>query len=429
MQGERKAGSRRASAPPGLRRSQLAVLLGLFLAASVCALAEEEPAPYVPQPNPTDDYLDAIDRIESDYGPYSTELSDLYLGLGQALLDKGEYERAKDAFNRGVMVVRVNAGPNSPEQTNHLYLIASVEAALGNGNAADEVMHNIYFINAEHYGENSAEMLPVLERMYQWYALVRPPNSDDNDYADYERNIGMAEQMVRISEAAFGPDSPTAADAYRRLGEAQFQSVRYLIAQGMALTMDAYVAVTSRTLDSASVVKISIGKHYDAGRRVFKEYLAAIDADASLTPMDVARAYADVGDWYLAVGKSRTAREHYRQAWQVLSDSDGYAELAENYMADPKPVYFFNPPPDFLEDTEAPLPGMDLDISMTVTSYGDVRSAEVLNAPEDVPEDVLGDILRLVRQTPFRPAVKAGETVTTKDFIWRFSILPPENAS
>jgi hypothetical protein len=193
--------------------------------------------------------------------------------------------------------------------------------------------------------------------------------------------------------------------------------------------MDAYVAVSSRTLDSASVVKVSIGKHYDAGRRAFRNYLAAMAADPERTPPELAQAYADIGDWFLAVGKSRNAREHYQQAYEVLVTSEEHAELAENYMAQPRPVYFFNPPPDFLGDTEAPLPHMNLDISMTVTSYGDARYVEVLNAPEDVPEEVLGDIMRLVRETPFRPAVKDGKAVTTKDFIWQFSIIPQESAS
>ena len=404
------------------------LLAGFFFIAG--ASAQEQAAPgYVPPHNPANDYLDAIERIEEDHGPYATELSDLYLGLGQTLLDRGDYEEARDAFNRGVMVVRVNSGPNSAQQTNHLYLIANIEALLGNLETADDVLHNIYFINAEQHGEDSPQMLPVLERMYAWYQTTRPPGSDGLEYADYERNVELADRMMSISEAVNGPETPAGAEAYRRYGEAQFQTVRHLLDQDQALAMDAYVVVSSRSLDSSGVVKVSIDKHYDAGRRAFRSYLAAIAKDPSRTPPEVAQAFADIGDWYLAVGKSRNARDSYRQAYEALAASEEYAELAEQYMAQPRPVYFFNPPPDFLGDTEGPLPEMNLDISMTVTSYGDARYVEVLNAPENVPEDVLSDIMRLVRETPFRPAVKAGETVTTKDFIWQFAVIPQESAS
>ncbi|MBT8064613.1 MAG: hypothetical protein KJN94_06305, partial [Gammaproteobacteria bacterium] len=78
-------------------------------------LTEEQVAAYQPPHDPADDYFDAIDRIEGDLGPYATELSDLYLGLGQALIKNGDFEQARDAFHRGVMVERVNSGPNSPE--------------------------------------------------------------------------------------------------------------------------------------------------------------------------------------------------------------------------------------------------------------------------------------------------------------------------
>lgn len=394
------------------------------------ALAGREPvAGYLAPPNPVNDYLDAIDRIEADYGPYATELSDLYLGLGQTLLENGEYERARDAFNRGVMVVRVNAGPNSPEQTNHLYLIANVETMLGELKAADEVVHNIYFINSYYYGEDSPEMLPVLDRIYRWYQLTRPPGSDVLGYGDYERTVGLAEELVELSEATLGPDHPNTAEAYRRLGEAQFQAVRYLIGEGMALTLDAYVAVSSGTLDSPSVVKVSVGKHYDAGRRAFKRYIESILADRSKTPPDYARAFANLGDWYLAFGKSRTARGLYEQAWQVLAASEEYAELTESYMGQPKPVHFFTPQPDFLADAPQELQELNLDISMTVTSFGDVRYVEVLNAPEGLTEALLGQIKRQVRETPFRPAMKAGEVVTTKDFIWQYAITPMGNPS
>ena len=153
-----------------LRMPQLTLALACVLAGlSILSPArgEEPVAGYASPHEPANDYLDAIDSIEGDYGPYATELSDLYLGLGQTLLDSGDYERARDAFHRGVMVVRVNSGPNSPEQTNHLYLIANIEMLRGEAKAADEVLENIQFINSSYFGKDSPEMLLVLDRIYQ----------------------------------------------------------------------------------------------------------------------------------------------------------------------------------------------------------------------------------------------------------------------
>jgi tetratricopeptide (TPR) repeat protein len=403
------------------------VLAGLFLANS--ALAQVPEASYVSPPNPVNDYLDAIDRIEGDYGPYATELSDLYLGLGQTLLDSGDYEQARDAFHRGVLVVRVNSGPNSPEQTNHLYLIANIEALLGNDKAADEVLENIQFINSDYYGRNSSEMLGVLDRMYQWYLASRPPGSEYAQYADYERVIELTEDMVQVSEALHGPGHPETTEAYRRHGEAQFQAVRYLMGQTMTLSLDDYVAVSSGTLYTPGVVKVSVGEHYDAGRKAFKRYVESMLADKSTTPPQYAEALANMGDWYLVFEKSRTSRNLYEQAYEVLASSDDYAELAAGYMAQPRPVHFFFAQPGLLEDVPVELQELSVDVSITVTSYGDVRYVKVLNPPEGLTDNHLGQIKRQVRQTPFRPALKAGEVVTTKDFIWQYAIAAQGQAS
>lgn len=388
--------------------------------------AQEPVSGYVPPHDPANDYLEAIDRIEADYGPYATELSDLYLGLGQALLDRMEFEKARDAFNRGVMVVRVNAGPNSPQQTDHLYLIANIETVLGNGEAADAALNNIYFINTEQYGEDSLEMLPVIERIYDWYLVTRPFGSDDSNYEDHRRAVELSEQMLEISEKHYGPEHSETTAAWRRLGEAQFRTVLWMIDQGVELTLDSRMELLNSTIYAASGEMESIGDHYSEGRKALDNYLEAIEKDASRAPPEFAEICADLADWYLAVGKYRNARLLYERGYAALTQSGDHAESAERYMGEPEPVHFFSPPPDFLEDREEPLPELKLDIAMTVTTRGSVRGASITDAPQDLAEEVQDEILNMVRKTPFRPAMKSGEIVTTEGFSWPLVILPPD---
>jgi tetratricopeptide (TPR) repeat protein len=403
-------------------------LAGLFFLDH--ALGQEEEADYVSPSEPANEYLDAIDRIEAEYGPYATELSDLHLGLGQTLVNSGDYDQARDAFHRGVMVVRVNSGPNSPEQTNHLYMLANIEILLGELKAAYEVLHNIHFINSNYYGDDSPEMLPVLERIYQWYLVTRPLDPEDSKYEDYERMIEMTEEMARVSEAAMGRNHPDTAVADRRVADAQFQMVRHLTGVGMTLTPNNYVAAASGRLDPLSFGSEYVIKHYNAGRKAFKKYLDSMAADRSTTPLEYAEALADLGDWFLVFEKPRQSRELYETGYQILVQSEEYAELADSYMSHPKPMHFItNPQPDLFEDTPTELQEMSLDISMTVTSKGSVRKVEVLNAPEDMSKDDLRAIERRVLRTPFRPAMKEGEVVTTQDFIWHYAIVQQGRAS
>lgn len=419
-----------AYSPPliGLHQRQPMFPLGFFLAGLLFlgnAYGQDEEPGYVSPREPAYEYLDAIDRIESEYGPYAMELSDLYLGLGQTLLDRGEYEQAKDAFNRGVLVVRVNSGPNSPEQTNHLYLLANIETLLGDLNAADEVLHNVYFINSNFHGNDSPEMMPVLERMYQWYQMTRPPGSEASDFSDFERIIKLTEDMVRVSEAANGMNHPETALAYRRLGEAHFQMVRHLTGLGMTLSPENYVRITSGSLFPQSLGSESVVTYYDKGRRAFKKCLDSMIANESTTPLEYAEALADLGDWYLVFEKPRKSRGLYEQGYQILAQSGENTELADSFMSHPKPMHFIiSPQSGFFADASTELQEMKLDISITVTSYGDVRRVEVLNAPEGMSEDDLWEIKKQLQGTPFRPAMKEGEVVTTKDFIWHYAIAP-----
>jgi len=421
--------------PPllGLCQRQPALSLGCILASFLLldpVAGQEQSADFnIPQ-DPAIQYLDAIDYIEAEHGPYAMELTDLYQGLGQTLLKNGEFEKARDAYHRGVLVVRVNSGPNSPEQTNNLYRLADIATLLGELKAADDVLHNIYFINSDYHGEESPEMLPVLERMYQWYMVTRPPGSLALGYDDYDRIIEMTEEMVRISEAAKGGNHPETALAYRCEAEAQFQMVRHLTGSGMKLTPESYSILTTGNSSPLTFESDSVYEHYKDGLKAFNKYLESILANDSTTPLEHAEALADLGDWYLLFDKPGRSRRLYEQGYQILTQSEQYAELADSYMSHPKPVHFIiNPLPDFLETAMTELREMSLDISITVTSFGNVHSIEVLKAPEGISKDDLRDIKMQMRTVPFRPAMKEGEVVTTKDFIWHYAIEPQGSTS
>ena len=96
---------------PGKRRTWQSV--GICCACLViCApgLARESASATAKQelPDPVTTYLNAIDDAEYESGAYSTQLGDLYLGLGQSWFQQGNYDEAKIAFQRGLQIERVN---------------------------------------------------------------------------------------------------------------------------------------------------------------------------------------------------------------------------------------------------------------------------------------------------------------------------------
>jgi tetratricopeptide (TPR) repeat protein len=440
----KQAKSVRTTAVFGLRQTQLTAFLVLMMAGYLFSQsgAAQEEAPFVgPEdpmadyndaapafvlpPEPTRPYLDAIDRIEADYGPYASELSDLYLGLGEAYLEAGEFEEARDAYHRGVMVVRVNSGPNSTEQTNLLYLIANIETILGEPKQADKIMDNILFINEQYYGEESVELLPVYDRIYEWYLIARPLDLDESEMEDFRKIIELTEDMVEVNEAANGLENPGTGLAYRRYAEAHFDALRFAMHEEDWI--DPRIVVGSDTPYQSTLgysEMLSPRDHYLDGRKAYRQYLDILTADPSTTPLEHAEALASLADWSLHFEKFRTARGLYEEAYQVLAQSEDYGEVVDNYLGQPKPMAFATlwPRPVDGEPLDPEL--KQLDISMTVTRIGSVRYVEILNPPEDLSEDELDDIKKELQDMPFRPSLKEGKAVTTEGFIWQHVFRP-----
>lgn len=441
--------NKRLAALPGLQILLLTAALGcLFFAPSlvgqenseippewlfadeVVDLEEEDDTPrFVVPPDPKLPYLDAIDRLEEDYGPYATELSDLYLGLGEVYMKDGEFEDARDAYHRGVMVVRVNAGPNSPEQTNLLYLIANIETLLDEPKQADKIMENIRFINEQYYGEHSPELYPVYERVYDWYHTARPLDVKESEYRDYLQLIDVTQAMVDIQEKGPGLTLPQAALAYRRLAESHFEAMRFAMAEDEWVDPRIIVASDVPYRVTPGFEDLSMREHYMEGRDAFRKYQEMVQADPTTTPLDYAESLADLADWSLHFEKFRAARTLYEQAYQVLASSSEYSGLIDEYLGKPRPMDFTGKQLQVADGEPLDEGAMRVDVSMTVTRIGDVRYVEVLNPPEGLTDDDIVQIRRDVQDTPFRPSLKDGKAVTTEGFIWQHVIHqdPEEN--
>lgn len=431
--------------PPVTRTGQWCrrdVVLCLALLGLNPAWAQLQDEPYVPAVDPITSYLEAIDNAETIGGAYANELSDLYLGLGHALIEDLQYDAARDAFHQGVLISRVNNGPNSLEQANYLWSIAEIETRIGDARAASEVLEHIYLINAKNHGEDSPKMLPVLERMYDWYLEQRPLFSPMAMYDDFARTEYLAGRMAYLTEQEKGLGHPETAKIYRTLGQVHFMTVRYVLSRGISI--EPGVVMSTGTPQPPQIQEVSIRDHFRAGTEAFERYAQAVGATEDVTALEYAEALAQYGDWYLVFQKYQSAREIYMQAYQVLVQTDGSNDLAEAYMGKPTPVRFMNNHEIFTgrdddeeldemlgeaalvglegpDEDAAAASGLSLDVSMTVTRSGDLRNIEILNAPESMSKEQIRRIERQLEVTRFRPGLLNGEVVKMEDFVWRYS--------
>jgi len=388
---------------------------------SVPAWTEDIAEPYVSQPDAVTTYLNAIDRTEAEFNAYSMELTDLYQGLGKSLYERGEFEDAKEAYQQGVQIIRVNFGLNSPDQTNYLFAVADIESSMGNWKSADTILRDIYQINSRHFGADAPGMLPVLEQMLTWYQGHRPAEATVNRYADLERSAILATKMAAIIELDKGLGHPDTAAVHRRIGQTQWFTVKYLLERGISVE-PGVVLSTGSPPQNPNTRGISVKSHIIAGRDAFIKVAESVGQNEESSAEIRAEAIAQVGDWNLSFGKKQTAGISYQQAYELLSASEGSSQLADAYFEKPIPVRFMNQKLTPLTEELVDSKGLYLDIEMTITQGGRPLDVKILTPLEDIPGDDLRRIKRDVSSMRFRPRLNNGVAEKTKGFVWQLPI-------
>ncbi|NIP17420.1 MAG: hypothetical protein GWM87_04110 [Xanthomonadales bacterium] len=385
---------------------------------------DETPAPqqeiaYVPEADPIGDYLDAIDRAESLSSAYSTELSDLYLGLGQSHVSRGEFEEARKAFLRGMQVLRVNYGLNSPEQTSFLFPIADIEVMRGELREADKVLQTIYRINSRSLGRDHPDMLPVLNRLIGWYEERHRQLPMEQRYANMVKVERLTARMAGIIEKDRGLSHPDTATIYWKVGQMHYFMAAHLNRFGYSPNSSfAFGSNSNRGIPP------SIRDHYSMGRDAFTKYADSMRLDEGRSPEEQASAIAQLADWHMIFDRVQSAGATYKEAYHVLSEGIEEGQSMETYFGAPKPLRFMKnellseePPMEVTEGEES------LEVSMTVTKSGKLRNIEILNPPEDMEQEDLKDAHRTLAGYRFRPRIVDGLPQPTESFTWHFPLV------
>jgi len=416
-------------------------------------------------------YLDAIDDAEAASGAYSTDLAELYQGLGNSMLEQQNLEDAKEAFQQVIQIVRVNYGLHSPLQSDYMFQVANIEHITGENEAVDELLDTIYSINAEHYGEFDPGMLPVLHQLLAWYEKNRPIDTKPVFYSDIQQTIQLYLQIATITENEKGMGNPETTAIYRDIGQTQWQIVKILLGKD--------VRVQSRDPQSQDTASgdVFVNAHVRVAREAFSRVAVSVSKNPESSFLEVAEALAQLGDWILISGKRQASAEIYEEAYQLIVQNSDSTALADEYFSQPVLVRFMNrqlipvgqdPPnailnlnpvarplsdslqavadqereltsPATLEEGEvvtdsqalaepmagnAALPNEKqvITMAMTITEYGRPIKVKVVNHPPELTDDFVRKVKKHFSGTRFRPRFENGIPAKSTDFIWNIPV-------
>jgi tetratricopeptide (TPR) repeat protein len=415
------------------------ILTSLFTSLVTSLASAQSSLPDFKESDPVADYLDAIDVAEAELSAYSLELSDLYLGLGKSHLSKQEYAQARQAFQRGMQIERVNFGLNSLSQTPYLMSIADAESFLGNWDESQKALENLYLINTEAYGARDPRMLPVLDELLDWYLDTYGDRSTNGGYQNLVISEKLGTRMQNILDQTNDLSDPAVPDMYRRLSHLHYFISNHIKEHGEPSES----GFTFNASATASSSKSTSHMHYRRGKRALQKVVEALELQEETPARDRANAIAELGDWYLVFGQRASANQAYKLAYDFLGKAEQSEQLQEALFGNPKLIEFtdhksrVSPPAKVLRDTEATsnieeplrdelaqqepleeealedkaLKHKPMEISMAITSNGVPRNIEIINPPADLDKQVRRTIFKDLRAQRYRPKLVEGAPI------------------
>lgn len=401
--------------------------------------AAQSTLPDFRESDPVTDYLDAIDVAEAELSAYSLELSDLYLGLGKSHLSKQEYPQARQAFQRGMQIERVNFGLNSLTQTPYLMSIADAESFLGNWDESQKALENLYLINTEAYGARDPRMLPVLNELLDWYLDTYGERSTNGGYQNLVISEKLGTRMQSILDQTNDLSDPAVPDMYRKLSHLHYFISSHIKEHGQPSES----GFTFNASATASNSKSTSHMHYRRGKRALQKVVEALELQEDTPTRDQANAIAELGDWYLVFGQRASANHAYKLAYDFLGESEQPEQLQEALFGNPKLIEFtdhksrVSSPEKVVSDTQAPsnikeplsdelaeqepledkaledkaFKDRPMEISMAITSNGVPRDVEIINPPADLDKHIRRTIFKDLRAQRYRPKLLKGAPI------------------
>jgi hypothetical protein len=164
------------------------------------------------------------------------------------------------------------------------------------------------------------------------------------------------------------------------------------------------------------------------GEIYFKRALRIAAESPDTTWNIVADATLALGDYYMFEGNAQRARQEYRLAWDLLSESGDHTEkLAKRHAELESPVSLLeSEPPHFVGDSNPELAADPVDpvlqghitIRYDISTRGRPTDLELVEAQPPEFEDMQRAVQRAIRRRIYRPVFVDGEVIETKNRIY-----------
>jgi tetratricopeptide (TPR) repeat protein len=333
-------------------------------------------------------YQSAIEIIEEVEDRLNEQLVNPLKGLAAAQLDSGRPDLASKTYRRAVHVTHVNDGPHNYGQIGLLEDLSEVQLRMGDLERAKEIQDSIYALNVRTYEVDSLELIPSLMRRGAWQHRAGFIFDERVTYR----------KVVRIVENKLGRNDLALVEPLVKLGKTFF----YIDTSGQTAFHEA---------------QLSTGEVY------FKRALRIAAESPDSNWKIIASATLALGDFYMFENNAQRARQVYRNAWTLLSESEDDVDKLEmrrrelevtiNLKQRPLPPFVGKTNPALEVTAEDPILEGTVRVSYNVSDRGRVVNLKLEEAEPPEFKSMQNSVQREVRRRIFRPLFADGEAVAS----------------
>ena len=389
-------------------------------------------------------------------GPFDMGLVQEYSALGELYQRMGQHERAVEAFEEAEYIARINEGLTAPQAFDSIEAAVESYIAMGDLPAANEKLQFLLYLNREHYGSNSLELVPLLSAMGDWHmysfsqAVSAPTvpafsisigsGRGRNDFNPRGMAFGSLFRAQGMYSQAIGTllnrqvlYAPELIALEQKLVESVFLTAhREGFMRNPAFFLGNYYTTTGSHLRRNRFSGLS--PSYLQGRNAYERMRSYLGFQYRSDPLDLARILVAEADWHLIHDHHSKAIRVYREALDIMRAQGVPEAELEAVFAPHLPVQLpaFTALPHsraylgIPEDQAIAYQG-HVDVSFELSRYGNARRIKVLDTSEATDPDVLKRLRRLLNSMPFRPVVlEDREAMRKKTVRYYYAQLPVE---
>lgn len=375
-------------------------------------------------------YLDEIERVETEFGAYGSGLAEQLSGLGEAYQTIGRHDDAIEVFKRAAHINRINEGLYNLNQVPIMEHMIDSLVARGQWQEANERRQYLYWLYKRNYGQWDPRMLPIMDSLSNWYLNVYAMNRNNGSASMLMDAYELFNDSVKIINDTYGEHDLRKANALRGLTISNwyFNTFQYVEPRDDFANNVSYSQ--KEAIDRGQRLPTYISNSYVRGKAAITELVDLYASSPDAPPGSHASAMVELGDWYMLFNKWRSAIDTYQDAQNILLDSDSDEVRRQIDKLFNRPVALPDLP--LLETTnnagsESEVVG-DVEeiaqdyvlVSFDVTRFGSARNIDIL---ESVPENSIRNRTRVknaLKYAKFRPRFVDGQPVLTEHVTQRY---------